>query len=407
MGTRAGDAVRAEVDAVGRALAAVVTVLPEGPAIAGPLSGTAVAVKDMIDVAGQPRGNGNPEDMAGPPRTADASAVRALRSAGADVVALTALLEYAAGAQHPDLPEARNPVDPRRTAGGSSGGSAALVGAGAVRSALGTDTGGSVRLPAHYCGAVGLKPSFGALPLDGVQALAPSLDHLGVLARDVASAAAVFGALAGRPRPAPAAGRLRVGVLRGWIEDARTTPEVAAVVAAAVRRIGAAHDLIEVDAAPLDALNEVFGDIVLFEAATVHGDALRARPTHFGAPTRRLLETATAVGEDRYASATGDRERLVPVALALLGGLDVLAGPAAPYVAPVESPPIDTPEGEVESVFSAPANVSGQPALVLPAGRTADGLPVGLQLLGAPGGDERLLAVALRIEEALGAVTPM
>ena len=138
-------------------------------------TGMAVAVKDIIDVAGSPRGNGNPADMAGPAAPFDAPVIAALRAAGADVFALTSLLEYAAGAPHPDLPEARNPVRPDRTAGGSSGGSAALVGAGVCRAALGTDTGGSIRIPAAYCGVVGFKPSYGLLDLTGVTALSPTL----------------------------------------------------------------------------------------------------------------------------------------------------------------------------------------------------------------------------------------
>ena len=130
--------------------------------------------------------------MRGRPATADAPVIAALRAAGADVFAATSLLEYAAGAVHPDVPEAMNPYDPERTAGGSSGGSAALVGAGVCAVALGTDTGGSIRLPAHYCATVGFKPSHGVLPLDGVEPLAPTLDHVGLLAADVADTATVL-----------------------------------------------------------------------------------------------------------------------------------------------------------------------------------------------------------------------
>src|SRR5580700_6909105 len=177
----------------------------------GPLHGVPVAVKDLIDVAGHPRGNGNPHDMAGAPAVLDAPVVSALRGAGADVFAATSLLEYAAGAVHPDVPEARNPFDPGRTAGGSSGGSAALVGAGACAVALGTDTGGSIRIPAHYCAVAGLKPSFGTIDVTGVQPLSPSLDHVGILGADVAITTKVFAAITGQL----AAGRpatVRLGV---------------------------------------------------------------------------------------------------------------------------------------------------------------------------------------------------
>jgi aspartyl-tRNA(Asn)/glutamyl-tRNA(Gln) amidotransferase subunit A len=150
------------------------------------------------------RGNGNPDLAGQAPAIVDAPVIARLRAAGADVFCRAALLEYAAGALHPDIPETRNPFDERRTAGGSSGGSAALVGVGACRVALGTDTGGSIRLPAHYCGVVGFKPSHGAVDAAGVQPLAPSLDHVGLLTTGVAEAIAAFAVIADRPAAPPA-----------------------------------------------------------------------------------------------------------------------------------------------------------------------------------------------------------
>jgi 2-dehydropantoate 2-reductase len=179
----------------------------------GPLHGVPIAVKDMIDIVGHPRGNGNPHDMATAPATRDAAVVTALRAAGADIFAATSLLEYAAGAVHPGVPEARNPFDPGRTAGGSSGGSAALVGAGVCPAALGTDTGGSIRIPAHYCGVVGFKPSFGAIDVTGTQPLSPSLDHVGILGADVAITASVFAGITGQA-PANPPATLRLGLVR-------------------------------------------------------------------------------------------------------------------------------------------------------------------------------------------------
>lgn len=208
---------------LGRPLNAISRMISAPPrASDGTLHGMAVAVKDMIDVAGFPRGNGNPQDMAGPPATTDAAVVTALREAGADVFALTGLLEYAAGAPHDDIPEARNPVRPDRTAGGSSGGSAALVGAGVCPAALGTDTGGSIRIPAAYCGVVGIKPTHGLIPETGVTALSPTFDHVGVLADSVATAATVVGVLAGTTYDLSPRGRpLRLGLLVDQIEDPR------------------------------------------------------------------------------------------------------------------------------------------------------------------------------------------
>ncbi|GLW12743.1 hypothetical protein Misp01_78710 [Microtetraspora sp. NBRC 13810] len=393
---------------LGRPLNAVVA-LPPAPARAadGPLLGTPVAVKDMIDIAGLPRGNGNPAAMAGPPAAADAPVVARLRAAAADVFATASLLEYAAGAPHPDLPEARNPVDPAFTAGGSSGGSAALVGAGVCVAALGTDTGGSIRVPAHYCDVVGVKPSAGLVPLDGVEALAPSLDTLGVLAADVPTARRVLAVIAGRPLDAPPpagppAGPLRLGLLADQLGHPGVEPAVRAVLQEAVEALRrAGHQVVELDGAPLAALNDVFGPIVLHEAWQVHGARCLADPGHYGATTLRLLREAATVDEAAYLAALRRRDELLPAAAALLDGVDALIGPAVAYPAPELTPPIDTAEGELEGLFTGPYNVTGQPAISLPAGRTDAGAPVGLQLAGAAGADAALLAVAEKVAAAL------
>ena len=228
-------------DRLGRRLDAVVELFGAPPrAPDGPLHGVPVAVKDLVAVAGTPTGNGNATAMAGPPAEADAEIVARLRAAGADVFATSALLEYAAGALHPDVPETMNPWDPSRTAGGSSGGSAALVGCGACALAIGTDTGGSIRLPAHYCATVGFKPSYGALPTTGVTALSPSLDHVGLLTADVAWAARAWTALTGETVAEPAA-PLRLGVLAAQLADPALEPGVGAVIDRGHARDGCAR----------------------------------------------------------------------------------------------------------------------------------------------------------------------
>ena len=221
--------------------------------------------------------------------------IASLRAAGADVFALASLLEYAAGAPHPDLPEARNPVRPDRTAGGSSGGSAALVGAGVCPAALGTDTGGSIRIPAAYCGVVGFKPSHGVLDLTGVTALSPTLDHLGVLTDSVATAATVMAAMTGESYEltTPPAAALRLGVLRGQLDDPRLDPEVAAITRDALRRLASAGmTLSDRDSSVLDEAGALLEDILLVEAWEVHGPQVESDPQHFGAPTLRLFRTA-------------------------------------------------------------------------------------------------------------------
>jgi aspartyl-tRNA(Asn)/glutamyl-tRNA(Gln) amidotransferase subunit A len=398
-----------KLERLGRPLRAVVQVLAAPPrAVDGPLLGTPVAVKDMIDVAGSVRGDGNPRAMAGSPAAHDAPVIARLRAAAADVVATSTLLEYAAGAPHPGLPEALNPVRPDRTAGGSSGGSAALVGAGVVPAALGTDTGGSIRLPAHYCGVVGIKPTVGLVPVDGTTPLSPTLDHVGVLAATVGHAARVLAVIADRPDlatvaddPAPVRG-LRIGVLTGQLASPVLDPELARRTGEVLDRLAAdGAQLVDVRDDVLTELGELLVPILLPEAWAVHGERVTGDPGWYGAETLRLFSAARDADPGARDDALARRAELLPAAEALLDGVDVLVGPAAPYAAPDRTPPIDTPEGEVEGLFSGPFNVTGQPAVALPAGRTDDGLPFAVQVVGRLGDDATLLAACARIEQAL------
>jgi Asp-tRNA(Asn)/Glu-tRNA(Gln) amidotransferase A subunit family amidase len=411
-----GVTARERAERLGRQLNAVVAIF-DPPVVnqpeAGPLRGLPVAVKDIIDIAGHPRGNGNPGDMVSAPAQADAPVVSLLRAAGADVFAATSLLEYAAGATHPDVPEARNPYDSSRTAGGSSGGSAALVGVGACQVALGTDTGGSIRIPAHYCATVGFKPSYGALSLDGVEPLSPTLDHVGLLTDTVATASRVFLAIT-REVAAPAdravtgntdasaAGELRVGVIAGQLEAAELEPEVASAVQQAIDTLrGAGCSIVEVDGSVLAELDLLFGDILLFEAWQAHRDRVTAAPDHYGPETLRLLLDASKVTCEAYEKAMFGRRELLAAAANVYDGIDVLLTPAAPFVAPETTPPIDTPEGTAEGMFTAIFNMTGDPAIVLPCGFSREGLPIGVQLSFTRGRDKELLAAAAYVESAL------
>jgi 2-dehydropantoate 2-reductase len=389
---------------LGRGLDAVVELFP-APARAstGPLHGVPVAVKDLMAIEGLPTGNGNPSDMAAEPATQDAEIVTRLRAAGADVFAAAALLEYAAGALHPDVPETRNPWNPERTAGGSSGGSTALVACGCCNVAIGTDTGGSIRLPAHYCATVGFKPSHGALPTAGVTALAPSLDHVGLLTSDVAWAARTWSALTGEAVP-DLGGPLRLGVLAAQLDDPAMSTDVGAVLSAALARLRDRTDLVasavDVDDAPFRAILETFDPILGWEVWQELGSLVEREPERFGPETLRLLRSTASVTASDYDEGLRARAELAGACADAYAGVDVLIGPAAPYVAPATTPPIDTPEGEAEGRFTGAYNLTGAPAIVLPCG-WSDGLPVGLQLSAPVGADGALLAAAAAVENAL------
>jgi 2-dehydropantoate 2-reductase len=409
------------LERLGRPLNAVVRALGDpGRAATGPLAGQPVAIKDIIAVAGVPTGCGSPaSDPA--PAAADATLVTRLRAAGAEVFATTQCLEYAAGFAHPQIGDTRNPRDTTRTSGGSSGGSAALVAAGVCELAIGSDTGGSIRIPAAYCGIVGFKPSYGLIPLDGIFPLAPSCDHAGTLTATVAGTAALLPVLAGTElaaaaqtstaqtgtagpagTEAEAAGhpRFTIGVLAAQLAHPSVTPEVHASVRDALGRLEAGGwQLTQVTAPWLDDLAEweqVLTVIVAREAHQAHA----ARDTsQYAAGTRTLLELGATISPARYDEAVARRAQLTAAIETSLAGVDVLAGPTVGFVAPEEDPPFGVGEDSAEGHFTGPYNLTGHPAISLPV--TAPGLPVGLQLAGRRGGDADLLRAAAAAETLL------
>ena len=331
----------------------------------------------------------------------DAPVITALREAGADVFATTSLLEYAAGAVHPDVPEAMNPFDRHRTAGGSSGGSAALVGAGACAVALGSDTGGSIRIPAHYCGVVGFKPTYDALSLEGVQPLSPSLDHVGLLGHDVAIVERVFAALTRQATQPAATRRMRIGVIADQLGDRAITGDVRAAIDRAIETLAVEADMVRLDAPVFLEMRDTFEDIVMFEAWQVHSAKVMSDPDHFGPETLRLLRASSTISREAYDAALERRSQLLAVTEAVYDGFDVVLTPAAPFVAPATTPPIDTPDGEAKGLFTSIFNLTGAPAIVLPCGYDPSGLPIGLQLSSRRGRDMALLSTARRVEEVL------
>jgi aspartyl-tRNA(Asn)/glutamyl-tRNA(Gln) amidotransferase subunit A len=386
-------------------LNAVVTSIPvPHRAPSGPLAGQAVAVKDTIAVRGVPMRCGSPASDPHP-SAEDAVLVRRLRDAAAEVVATTQCLEYAAGFAHPDIGDTRNPHDAAVTSGGSSGGSAAVVAAGACTMAIGTDCGGSVRIPAAYCGVVGLKPSYGLVPLDGVHPLSPTCDHVGVIANTVSTAAAVLAVIAARPAlaaPPPPVTPLTLGVLVEQFDDPSVTADAAGSFSAALDTLATAGVVLRTVTAPwcarLPDLDEDLAVIVSHEAHVVHRDRDTAR---YAAGTRALLELGASQTDEDLASAHSATRLLVGEIDTTLLGVDALIGPTVGFCAPEHDPPFGIDEN-AESRFTGPYNLSGHPVVSLPVPVPAGSLPLGIQLAAARGADAHLLAAAAVVEAQLG-----
>jgi 2-dehydropantoate 2-reductase len=388
------------LDRLGRPLNAVVSVAgaPRRSA-AGPLSGRPVAVKDIIAVEGLPTRCGSPS-TSNAPAAEDAPLVGRLRAAGAEVFATAQCLEFAAGFANPRVGDTRNPRDPAQTSGGSSGGSAAVVAAGVCDLAIGTDTGGSIRIPAAYCGVVGLKPTYGLVPTDGVFPLSPSLDHAGTLTTTAADSIALLQAIAG-PLPAPpGAGVPVLGVLSAQLADPSVTPEVREAVRTALDRLAAAGwQLREVKPPWLEEpqrWEEALTAIVACEAAASHAGRDASQDAE---GTRALLSFGAAVTPEQYASARAAQAELSAAVEETLADVDALAGPTVGYCAPEQDPPFGVGEDSAEGRFTGPYNLTGHPAVSIPV--PTPGLPVGLQLAGRRNGDLALLELAAAAQRLL------
>jgi aspartyl-tRNA(Asn)/glutamyl-tRNA(Gln) amidotransferase subunit A len=349
-----------------------------------------VGVKDVIDVAGMPTTAGSRILHRLPER--DATCVARLRAAGAAIVGKLNTHEFAYGAltNSPHFGPARNPWNPERTTGGSSGGSGAAVAAGLVDVALGTDTAGSVRIPAAYCGVTGHRPSMGLVPGDGVFPTSWSLDTVGPLARSAAECRRILELLADRRLPEEPARELRIGVVTRLFASA--DPGVARACEAAMRDLPGRLEPVEI---PLhEEIATITQLLMLPEATAAHGQWLRTRLADYGPDVRaRLLaglflpSTAHVTGlrARRWARQEFERE---------LGEYDLLVAPAMPTTAPrLDAIPPDYRLNLMP--YNSPAALLGLPVTVLPCG-FVEGLPVGLALWGRRGED----VVPLRIADA-------
>ncbi len=379
----------------------------------GPLHGVPISIKDLVDVRGTPTTAAS-RVREGHVAERDAPAIAHLRQAGAVIIGKTNLHEFAFGTTNEDsaFGPARNPHDPARSPGGSSGGSAASIVAGMALASIGTDTGGSIRIPAAACGAVGLKPTHGEVSTAGVVPLSRALDHVGPLARSVADAWIMYRALLGdaTPRglaPSPISG-LRVAVPRAYFCDvlddqvrARFEEALEALRAAGVR-VG------ETDIRHAKEIGPAYLHIVLADAATHHAATLESMPERYTAPVRLRLEMGRYVLAEDYVRAQAGRELLRQEVDAALAGCDALVLPTLPIVAPplgADSVNVGSTQEPVRNVMlrlTQLFNLTGHPAIALPCGRTADGLPCSLQIVGARGQTEQLMRTALACEAHLG-----
>jgi aspartyl-tRNA(Asn)/glutamyl-tRNA(Gln) amidotransferase subunit A len=379
----------------------------------GPLHGVPLSVKDLFDVRGTPTTAAS-RVREGHVAERDAAAITYLRRAGAVLVGKTNLHEFAFGTTNEDsaFGPARHPLDPSRSPGGSSGGSAVSVVANMALATLGTDTGGSVRIPAAACGLVGLKPGIGELSVEGVVPLSRTLDHVGPLARSVNDAWRIYEALLGRtparPLGAVPLSALRLAAPRRYFCDLLDEGVRARFEAAldALRRAGARVAEIEIhNAAQIAA---VYLPIVLGDAAAYHAATLETTADRYTTPVRLRLEMGRYVLAEDYARALAGRAALRRQVDAALSEYDALALPTLPVPAPplgAESMTVGGTSQPVRNLMlrlTQLFNLTGHPALTLPCGLTRDGLPCGFQLAGASGRTRALLQIALACEPVVG-----
>jgi len=375
----------------------------------GPLHGVPISLKDLIDLEGSPTTAAS-RVRAAHTATADATVVTRLRAAGAVFVGKTNLHEFALGTTNEDsaFGAVRHPLDPSRSPGGSSGGSAVSVAAGMAYASIGSDTGGSIRIPSAACGLVGLKPTIGEIPTDGVVPLSSTLDHIGPMCRSVEDAAIVYGALCGAPpqplAPAPGARGLRLGVLRGYF-TALLDPDVeSSVEQTYVRLRESGVELRDVSVAHTAEIASVYTLVALSEAAVYHAKTLDERADDYTTNVRLRLEMGRYILAEDYLRALRGRDVLTHEVEAALEGLDGLLLPSLPVPATTIGAPTVRVAGTDEQVRSVTLrltqlfNVTGHPAISIPCGRTPDGLPVGLQAVGHRGRTTALLDLARRIE---------
>ena len=377
----------------------------------GPLHGRTISIKDLIDVKGVPTTAAS-RVRAGHIATNDATVVTRLRDAGAIIIGKTNLHEFALGTTSDEsaFGPVRNPHDTTRSPGGSSGGSGAAVASGMGWASIGTDTGGSIRIPASACGVVGLKPGFGEVTTVGVVPLSVSLDHVGPLAASVDDAWAIYDALTGSTRPsASPLSTLRLGKLAGYFLETLDDDVRVSFDEALSRLSDAGVSIVDVDLGRLPDIPTTYINVALPEAFAYHSEMLKRVPEEFGRNVRARLEMGEQISRDDYFKAQHDRAQMRTAVERGLSNCDALVLPTMP----IPPQPVGATTAVVGSIeqplrpltlrLTQLFNLTGHPAISIPCGETRDGLPCGLQLVGRHKHTPALLQVALSCEAV---VTP-
>lgn len=376
--------------------------------IRGPLHGAPVGVKDIFYTAWL-KTEGGSRALAGFVPDYDAEAVARLRRAGAIILGKTATTEFALL----DPAETRNPWNPEHTPGGSSSGSAAAVASRMCQAAIGSQTVGSTIRPAAYCGIVGIKPSFGLISRYGMLAAAPSLDHVGIMARSVADGAAMLQAMAGADFRDPASAAIAAADYLGVaaaatnpprlammpdVFDERAAPETRAAVAAAVARLARAGAKVEAIDAP-ESFAALMDNIMLIttaEIAGVHRERFAEKADLYGPKIRDFVRRGLRLVAWEYIGALEVQRRVRRDVDRITRQFDAILSPATPAPAPADL------ASTGDASFNAPWSLSGHPVVGLPCGLAPSGLPIAIQLTGAMFEEAALLGVARWCEEALG-----
>jgi len=373
--------------------------------ILGPLHGIPITAKDLVWSKGQKTTSGSKIDADFVPDR-DAPALASLRAGGAVLLGKTNLHEFAYGVSNvnPHYGAARNPWDRTRISGGSSGGSAVALASGVGYGSIGTDTGGSIRIPSALCGIVGLKPTYGRVSREGVTPLSWSLDHVGPMARTVEDVVLLYEAMSGESIEAPESSSLRglkVGLHRRYFFE-NLAPEVEASVGSALTALESlGASIVEIEVPEIEIQGSCRNTIAFAEASCYHEKNIRTRPEAYGEDTRELLRLGLLIPATDYLAALRARRLVVGAFRRAFEAIDVLAAPSTPAAAPpIGASALENGEDLRSGLLrlAGPFNTTGFPALSLPCGFTESGLPIGLQLAAAPRRERLLLRVARAFE---------